>query len=450
MIDELRRRYPRFVYEEFKTEVSQDGLVFSFSFKIEPDINFSPEVLIHGVSEKDISSIGKEAVDNFAFHLGLMEIPSYWKTTCSPKIIIKAGGMDDYQISWWHDLIIRGMGQFFYENEIDFAEDDFVQVQSDASVKEARSLPEVAGSRALIPVGGGKDSAVTLELLSKNIEDVGAFVLNPTKAAKGLTRIANVRDIVTVERKIDQKLLQLNEQGFLNGHTPFSAYLAFLSTICAVLFDYRNITFSNERSSNEENISYLGYKVNHQYSKTFEFENKFREYNLRYLTKNINYFSFLRPLYEIQISKVFAKFKKYHKEFRSCNVGQKTNVFCCRCPKCLSTFILLYPFLGPAETTDIFGKNLYEDRSLFPTLEAMVAKDKVKPFECLGTREEIKIGLFLSKKQHKDKLPVLLEMIDQKYISRENMAKRTRKILEAWDENNNLPQEFQEILQKVL
>lgn len=433
LVDELRAKYPEFVFEKFEVKAEKEGLKFTFSFNIASKIRFRPEVLILGVPKEKLVSLGQE-INNLAFHIGLMEIPSYWKATCSPKIVIKAGKLDEFQLNWWHDLLIRGMGQFFYENKIDFIKKDFVQIQS-VSGKKFDGLPKARGNKTLIPVGGGKDSAVTLELLKH--EDIACFVLNPFGASLDLIKASGVRKIIRVERKIDPKLLQLNEQGFLNGHTPFSAYLAFLAVSCAVLFDYRHIAFSNERSANEENITYLGHKINHQYSKTFEFEQKFRKYNLRYLTKNVNYFSFLRPLYEIQISKIFAGLEKYHMKFRSCNAGQKTNTWCCRCPKCLSTFILLYPFLGSRKTKRIFGKNLYQDKALSPLLRAMVAEDKVKPFECLGTREEIRVGLFLS--------------AQEQYISKEkNMRSRARKILEAWDKNNNLIPKFQAILKKAL
>ena len=39
---ELRRRYPRFVYERFSLDRRTDSLRVRFHFRIEPDIEFAP------------------------------------------------------------------------------------------------------------------------------------------------------------------------------------------------------------------------------------------------------------------------------------------------------------------------------------------------------------------------------------------------------------------------
>ncbi|GAH27072.1 unnamed protein product, partial [marine sediment metagenome] len=182
----------------------------------------------------------------------------YWKATCSPKIIIKAGPLDREHIDWWKDLIINGMGQFFYENKIDFRKPNFLNISS-INVAGFRSTINVAGFRrdeVLVPVGGGKDSVVTLEILKKAKKEFSSFFLNPTEAAQKIMKIAGCKNPIIVKRKIDKKLLELNRQGFLNGHTPFSAYLAFLSILCAVIFGQKYIAFSNERSSNDDELEW--------------------------------------------------------------------------------------------------------------------------------------------------------------------------------------------------
>src|SRR5699024_1564771 len=119
----------------------------------------------------------------------------------------------------------------------------------------------------------------------------------------------------------DKNLLELNSKGFLNGHTPFSAMVAFLSYLTAYLLGKKYIALSNEDSANESNVK--NEKINHQYSKTLEFENDFREYQERYLKAEVDYFSMLRPISELQIAYLFSKLEKYHKVFKSCNVGSK-------------------------------------------------------------------------------------------------------------------------------
>lgn len=384
---ELRKKYPEFEYVNYEINFLKGDLVLNFNYKIPPDHSFTHTIKINGLKKKPEDRV----LENIVFNIGLVEMFSYWKLTASPKIKIKAGSIDDFQRTWLAKLLLKGMGQYFYENEINFRADDFTEILSEGPNKDF-SLLMMDGEKLLIPVGGGKDSAVTLELLSKAKYPLGTFVVNANAASLETIKKAKVTDIVKVERMIDPAVLTLNREGYLNGHIPFSASLAFIGVLSAYLFGFKELAFSNERSSDEENTKYLGEEINHQYSKTFEFENDFREYNQRYLS-DIQYFSFLRPLYEIQIAKIFSQYDKYFETIRSCNVGAKENIWCEACPKCLSTYILLFPYLGEEKIKGIFRKNLLEDKSLKNLLSELTDESKVKPFECVGTRKELKAAL---------------------------------------------------------
>ncbi len=417
---ELRKKYPEFIYKEYSYKIVGENLEVEYLFNVD-DIVFKPKIIFKNISVQRFESLDSGVLDNLIFNLGLAEMPSYWKAFTSQKIIIEPGYLDDDQINWWHDLFINGMGQFFYENrlfenKIDFTSKDFLQIVS-ASNKKFKKDEGIIQNGILIPVGGGKDSAVTLELL-KDLVNTTAFMINPTQASKDIVNVSGIKKVIEVVRIIDPQLLDLNKSGFLNGHTPFSSVVAFLSITAAYIYGYDEIALSNEQSSNEENTKYLGYKINHQYSKTFEFENKFRNYVRQYLI-NVHYFSFLRPLYEIQIAKIFSQMEKYFNFFRSCNVGQKTNSWCRNCSKCLSTFILLKPFVNNEELIKIFGDDLLNKPSLQSILSELVDPDKVKPFECVGTKEELKASI------------------------ENNLT-----MLKNWNEDNNLPKEYAEILRK--
>lgn len=441
---ELRSKYPVFSFESYSYNFSGNDLNISYTFSLAKDIVFKPKLRFMGVGEK-LESINKDALDNFVFSIGLAEIPSYWKTTISPKIAIKAGGLNDAQILWWRDLLIKGMHQFFYENSINFKDNNFLEIEVKSS-KDTQNLPfEVGGEKILVPVGGGKDSAVTLELLGNNFKDTTAFILHPASpGAKASAELSSVKKSIEVERTLDPLLLESNAKGYLNGHTPFSSLLAFIATFAAAIFGYKYVAFSNERSSEEGNANYLGEVVNHQHSKTFEFEEKFREYNKKWLS-NVDYFSFLRPLYEIQISKLFSQKTKYFPVIRSCNRGQQTNTWCGECAKCLSTFILLYPFIGRQETERMFSKNLFKNKDLFPLLESLLKENTVKPFECVGTREELKVSLFLAIKKEGQVLP-LLEMAEDKLLGTEDYTKLADELLNSWSNENNVPKDFEKLL----
>jgi len=457
-VTELRDKYPVFEYKSFAWNAQGSNLRVHWEMEA-GDLRYWPEVTIYDAG-REARIIDKREVDNLVFHLGLAEIFSYWKATCSPTIEVSAGYLDEWQVNWWQDLLVKGMGQYFYENSIDFTEKNFLRyIVTNKGVIKHTSILSRKISGVLVPVGGGKDSAVTLELLSRRfgIGEVSALGMNLARA-EGLTpsieRIvsaAGVKDLVKVKRRIDPLIFELNKKGYLNGHVPFTAYLSFLSLFCARILGYSTVVFSNERSANEGNLTYLGLQINHQYSKTFEFEQKFQEYNHKYLT-NVSYFSFLRPLYELQTAKLFSQMDKYFTLFRSCNIGYKTDSWCCQCAKCLGVFIALYPFVKTEKLVSVFGHNLLEDRKLLPTAIEMFGAGKAKPFDCLGTFEETVVAFYLCMQRYPGKnLPVLLDYYKSRILPQHPKIEEViEKILNGWDKDNNLPDDYKRVLKKIL
>ena len=453
----LRQKYLQFSYEKFSWEVLGNDLKLSFNFKIPEDLAFSPSLIIKNIDSKRIKKIGKKIIDEFVFNLGLIEAISYWKATCSPEILVKAGFLNDDQIRWWKDLIINGMGQYFYENQIDFRKKDFLKIKSIKKAKSFKPINLKLKERYLIPVGGGKDSIVTIELLKEAGKEINCFSLNPSNASKEVMKIAGYQDPIIVTRKIDPKLFELNRKGFLNGHTPFTAYLSFLSAFCAVLFDYKLIAFSNEQSANEGNVWYFGKEVNHQYSKSFKFEKRFRHYLQNHLVKGIEYFSFLRPLYELQIAKIFAGYPKYFKSFLSCNQALATKSgtkevsdnWCGKCPKCLFVFASLYPFLDKKEVIAIFKQNLFSKKDLLQVMKELIGESDFKPFECIGTKKESITAFYLSLKKARQagEIPFLLSYFKEKISTRYfNLESESRRILSSYSSKHNLPIELRKVL----
>ncbi len=459
--DFLRATYPYFFYRGYSYQFEKGNLGISFDFSLPPDITFQPKIVLENVSPESEERIGKSVLKNLIFHLGMVELLSYWKVACSPEIIIQAGFLTNQQIRWWKNFILDGMGQFFYENNVDFRKKDFLSIKN-AYLRDERTNEKEGATRhekslskkVLIPVGGGKDSIVTLELLKDHF-DVRGFVLNPAKSQRMIIRIAGLKDALWVHRTIDSKLLELNHKGYLNGHTPFSAYLAFLSVFAAILFDCKYIALSNERSSNEGNGAYLGKMINHQHSKSFSFEKKFHEYSKKYLAKNVEYFSFLRPLYELQIARLFSRYPQYLPVFMSCNEAYKTasgtkkptGKWCGKCSKCLFVFAVLYPFFQEKQLIKIFGPNLFENKSLIPLMEQLVGERGFKPFECVGTKRETLAAFYLSSQKQKEKPSLLIEYARRKIFPKQrNLARRSENILHAWEFNHLIPTEFVKLL----
>ena len=403
----LRKQFPVFIYEKYDLEIDDTGLKARFYFKLSNEYRFIPGIFI---PRKEFLHfhIDKPELENLVFHIGMVELISYWKAACSPRVIVAAGKLNENQVNWWKKLYFKGLGEFFYTNGIDARIEDFMTIESTA--KQAFANSDFTTSNGfLVPVGGGKDSVVTLETLVKNEKKVHPFILNPRQASIDTAKNAGFdeEDILKIYRTIDPVLLQLNAAGFLNGHTPFSALLAFISLLAARLAGLANIALSNESSANEATVP--GTDVNHQYSKSFEFEKNFRDYVAEYISTDVNYFSFLRPLSELQIARIFSKFSAHFYSFKSCNVGSKTDSWCGKCPKCLFSWIILSPFVKQDKLIGIFGKNLFNNEGLLVIFEELIGNSETKPFECVGTIDEVNQALVLTIGKVDEPLPYLLD-----------------------------------------
>lgn len=446
---ELRKKYKKFVYDSFSYKRIGQDLILEFKYIIKPDLSFIHKLVVRDIPHKLYANLNAPVVNNLIFNIGMAEIPSYWKTTCSKEIFVKASKLNSAQIEWWKKLYMNGMMQYFFENNIDYTPQDFLNITTIKTDKFKFEKATTLLDKTLVTIGGGKDSAVSLGLIEKSGKKFGTLVIEKaTPAAHSIAESALSEHFVA-ERVLDlKKLTNLNAAGYLNGHVPYSATLYFISLLVGYIFGYSEILFSNESSSNEANVIFNGKEVNHQYSKTFGFENDFKEYNLTYLSA-INLFSFLRPLNELQISKLFSKYLKYLPLIRSCNIGQKDGIWCGKCPKCLSTFILLYPFIGKDRLIKVFGKDLFEDATLKDLLFNLTDPKNVKPFECVGTREELQVALNMAIKEHKkEKLPVLLEIFkDSNLYDPEILGEKEKELLRSFGKNN-LPKDYEELLKR--
>ena len=445
-INILRNNYPEFVYKFYEIKDEEDRFIIKYMFEIPGLTSFEPTIEI---LKKDFKfkSINSNKVRNMVFNLGMIEAISYFKATCSKEFVIECGYLDSFQVNWFKKLYYLGLGEFRFVNNIDIPMEDFVEFISKGEKLEINEEEDVLDG-IIIPVGGGKDSNVTLDLLKDYKEKTLCFRIGMNDVALGCAEAAGFsRDrIIEIKRTIDKNLIELNSKGFLNGHTPFSAMVAFLSYLVSYLLGYKYIALSNEDSANESNVE--GDNINHQYSKTLEFENDFRKYTEKYLKANVEYFSMLRPISEIQIAMLFSELDKFHKTFKSCNVGSKQTpwIWCCNCPKCLFVYTILSPFLYKEKLVDIFGEDLFEKESLKKTFIELCGYGETKPFECVGTYKEIKFAISKTiEKLEGKKLPYLLDYYN------ENFEKVNDNLLSYYNENNNLPEEFEKILKgKIL
>jgi UDP-N-acetylmuramoylalanine--D-glutamate ligase len=391
----LRAEYPLFVYEDYEWRQDARGtLDCSFRFRA-GEITFQPTCQITFTGPCKLGQIDREVMDNLVFHLGLAELPSYWKATCSPRVEVRTGSLHAQQAAFWTWILTDGMGEFHFANRTPFTDPDFVTITS-----ESQRAHAVFGGRLerghVLPVGGGKDSLVTLDLLGQRSEEIATIAINPPPSTESAIRLADVADSVVVHRRLDPRLLELNKAGFLNGHTPFGAVIGFLSALAAVLLGRKHIALSNESSSDYSTLVYRGRIINHQFGKSWALEAAMHRYIAEHVATDLHYFSLLRPFGELPIAQRFSELTGLHSVFRSCNRGRKTDTWCGRCPKCLSTFLVLAPFMARPELIRIFGKDLLLDPECQSILLSLLSEDgALRPFECVATPAEIRAALDL-------------------------------------------------------
>jgi len=256
-------------------------------------------------------------------------------------------------------------------------------------------LDEAKKNKFLVGIGGGKDSIVAIEQLKKQKKEITGFILDAQTTPPNIQiEVSKTMEInyLTVKRQLDSQVFDLRST--YNGHIPITAIYSFIALLLATIYDYSSIIIPNGKSANFGNVNYLGAEINHQWSKSEEFEKLFQEYVKQNITSNIDFSSNLRSYSEMEIAKMFSVHKKYFPIFSSCNRNYKINGninqkrWCGECAKCAFVFIILSAYLSKKEVVEIFNKNLLDDPKLIPLYQDLIGKGKMKPFDCVGTFEE--------------------------------------------------------------
>jgi len=391
-------KYKQFIFEDYRFDPTTGVLALRYS--LDSTLQFTETYRFNF----PYADYDKETLDRALQALFFMAGVSYYKTFIPPEIVIKAGQLDPEQASFFSKTYQRGLGEFWYLNKLD----PRTPVIFPSTAQNIEPLADTRHTNGLlVAVGGGKDSLVTIELLrNRHGHDITTWSSDHRSQLEPLVKKIGTPH-AWVEREWDKQLLTLKEQGALNGHIPISGIFGCIGTIVAILSGKRDVVMSNEQSANEPTLHYQGVAINHQYSKSQEFEQDFQAFLYHTLGERVRYYSFLRPLREVRIAEIFAKvgFEKYKGTFSSCNrafVHSSDHMFWCgECSKCAFIFMALTPFVPRKELEALWhGKNLLLDLMLEPTYRKLLGIEGDKPLDCVGEIKENREAMHLAFKQY--------------------------------------------------
>lgn len=396
------RTATRFLFDQYTLISEENAIVFEYvmEYPDHPAERFREVLTIPWVTAARWKTVPKKLLDRTLQTLHLALGVSYWKMYCPPELVIKPGAWTSVQLDFWKGVYTQGMGEFYYKNQIDFR--DLVHIRAETLVDEVLPIVRVQKPRCLVPIGGGKDSAVTAQLLQECKIPFDTFTMGSSPIQEAFIEALGA-SWKRIDRQLDPLMIARGKaKEVYNGHVPVSLIYFFTSLLAAVLGDYRYVVFSNEKSANMGNVKYLGMEVNHQWSKSLECEQQVRRYLATYVTPGIEIFSLLRPLHEIEIARRFFAYGNYFSLISSCNrnfvvssqppKAERGAYWCGACPKCAFVFAIFAAFLPKTELCEMFGKDLFADEVLLPLYQELLGLKGMKPFECVGLPEEVLVA----------------------------------------------------------
>lgn len=335
------------------------------------------------------------AVERALRLLHLVAGVSYYKAAVPPEIRIEAYDIDAETAQLLESIYENGLGEFAYRNGLSLRG----KVQFPVRAGTEASAPLLGlHEHAVVAIGGGKDSLVSIEALraagiGQTVAWVGGSPLIAACAARtGLPTM-------NITRALSPLLFELNRRGALNGHIPVTAVNSAILVLAALLQGHDQVVFSNERSASYGSLIPGTGEVNHQWSKGWDFERAFARHVRQNVAADLRYYSLLRPFSELAVARQFARIDHYDQFFSSCNrnfhlLGERpAQRWCGVCPKCHFVFLALAPFMPKPRLVAIFGRNLLDEPEQAPGFDALMEYRDHKPFECVGEGRESRAAM---------------------------------------------------------
>lgn len=383
--------------------IDEERAAVTLSYALDEAVTFTETVRFEGVSWPT-DEPRREALRRLARVLHLLAGVSYYKTAVPPRMVLEPGAdgrgaaLSPRLRALLQDVYTLGLGEFAYRNGIDVRE-RVAFPEADAAAPAAPvDLP--ATGRTLVPIGGGKDSVVALEIVRRAGREALPFSVGRAAPIVRCVEVTGLPHAVAL-RSLSPNIGEVNASGALNGHVPVTAVVSTIALMTAVLHDADAVAMANERSASEGNLVWNGLDVNHQWSKGAAFERELRGLLAAEVATGLDYRSVLRPASELAIARAFSGLTQFHPHFTSCNTvfrldpARRRSNWCGDCPKCRFVFLALAPFLEPDALRSIFGVDMLDDPEQYDGFADLAGLRDHKPFECVGEEAESLVAMRL-------------------------------------------------------
>lgn len=385
-------------------QVDANRSVVSFTYHIESlsgkVTTYTDRLFFKGIAPELWKKVPQAVLEPTLQSLLLMIGINYWTVFPTNNMRIEGFALTREQAQFWDTLYLNGLGEFFFNMKMDFH--NLIAFPYDDSVTAPQAVRFERPAKALLLNGAGKDSILSAEMLKAAGVPFDFFAFAPSLAHERVGKLVGATTL-SVTRLRDPRISIARALNRVSTAYPSVSTFTFIATLLAELLGYDSIIFSNERSADFGNLTYLGLPVNHQWCKSTEAEKLINDYIQRYITPDIRTSSLLRTYSELEIVQRFVRYPQYLPVVTSCNSYfcytrfeqrfLRTPYWCKDCPKCMFLFACYTAFLPKKELVKIFGADLYARKSRLPLIREILGIEGFKPLDCVGEPEEMILAM---------------------------------------------------------
>jgi hypothetical protein len=441
-----------FIYRDFTVQDDLKTVYFNYELMHDDENHSLTETLVFP-SELPKTAAIQRALRSLHIALGI----SYYKIFL-PPVITCPYAMDGSEATFWNDVFQNGLSEFLYVNKL--SKSKIAKFVAQLGVQFDPPEKTVAGGKAILGIGGGKDSIVAGELLKKLAIDVEGFVMATGEQLGQSQAVADVMGIPlhAVGRTLEPQLMNLQMQpDAYKGHVPISLIFGLVGSVVALSKDASYVVVANESSSSIPTTEWEGNAVNHQWSKSFSFEISLQTYVQTNISSGLTYFSAIRPLTSVGVAKRFSNYPQYFEVFTSDNFvfridpdKRPNGRWSLESPKSLSSFILLSPWLSETDMLRTFGQDFLNEATLEPLFKELTGQVSHPPLDCVGTVDELVVSLNITKQYAKFVHSSLMQQAKTAGVIHDgNWDKQLAKLLEL-QEDAAYPEALNKTIQKEL